>query len=85
LPAKSRGAKVDLSEVADSNGYKAYLPAFTVFASTLFDAEAEAALDDWITVDLYESFLQTDLAPRIIKGVLPDRGVAAARLNGRRK
>jgi len=71
--------KTDLAALAGSDDYKTYLPAFGDFASALFDAEAGPALGDWDTVDSYRSFLQTDLALRIIEGILPDRGVAKVR------
>lgn len=71
--------KTDLAALGGSDDYKAYLSAFGDFASALFDAEASSALGDWDTVDSYRSFLQSDLAPRIIEGILPDRGVAEAR------
>ena len=71
--------KTDLAAVAGSNDYKTYLPTFGDFACALFDAEAGPALEDRDTRDSYRSFLQTDLAPRIVEGILPDRGVAEVR------
>jgi hypothetical protein len=71
--------KADIAAIPKSDDAESYLPHFQTFGSTLFDAEAEEALDRFASEELYKSFMRDDLAPRLIEGIMPDQGLAALR------
>jgi hypothetical protein len=71
--------RTDIAVIPESEDAESYLPAFQTFGSTLFDAEAEEALDRSATEALYKTFMRDVLALRLIEGIMPDRGLASVR------
>ena len=64
-----------LSGVTDSDDVALYLPAFKAFASALLDAEASELFTVCKDADGFQTALESEVAPRIIEGVLPDRSL----------
>lgn len=67
--------EAEIAAVPDSEKVEDYLPPFRTFACSLFDAEASEALPIIDGEDAYKNFLEQNLSPRIIDGILPDRGL----------
>jgi hypothetical protein len=70
--------RADIAAIPESEDAEAYLPPFQSFGSTLFDAEADEALDRFATEVLYKTFMRDVLALKLIEGIMPGRGLASA-------
>ncbi len=70
-----------LTAIPESERIEDYVPPFCVFATSLFDAEAEQALTIFHDKEAYKRFLEQDLTTRIIEGILPDQGLKSVRAN----
>jgi hypothetical protein len=64
-----------LSGVSGSDDVAPYLSAFRSFACAQFDAEAGELLTVYEDADGFRMSIEDEVAPRIIEGILPDRGL----------